>query len=167
MLRWRRRYRRRGELLLRGRGERRVEWLLRRRRWASVVLLRSCGATGRWRLGGSRGHGRRSLGVGGRRCGRVGSTDGRLGAVRWSISWTSWGRRSRGDLHPRHLVRDLLHCGWRPIVLRIGGVRPRHVHSSRVVWLRHRRPGLCLRHRWGSILHVPLTVTVLIILLRR
>lgn len=168
MLRRRRWRCRRGKLLLRGRGKRRVEWLLRRRRRASVVLLRSCRATRRWWLGGSSGHmRRRSLGVGGRRCSRVSGTDGRLGAGRWSISGPRRGRRSRGDLHPSHLVGDLLHCGWRPVVLGIGrGVRPRHVHISWVVWLRHSRPGRCLCHRWGTILHVSLTVTVLIVLLR-
>lgn len=79
---------RRGELLLllllRGRGKRGIEWLLRRRRWAAIILLRSCGAAGRWRLGGSRGHRGWGLGVGGLGCGRVPSADRRLGAVRWS-----------------------------------------------------------------------------------
>lgn len=49
----------------------------------------------------------------------------------------------------------------------IRGVWPRQVHSSLVVWLRHGRPGWRLRHEWGSIVHVALTVTVLIVLLRR
>lgn len=87
--------------------------------------------------------------------------------MRRSISWPRRGWRSRGDVHPSHLVSDLLHWGWGPIVVGIGRLWPRQVHSSWVVWLRHSRPGWCLCHRWGSILHVPLTVTVLIIWLRR
>lgn len=44
--------------------------------------------------------------------------------MRWNISWPCRGRWSRGDLHPSHLVGDLLHCGWGPIVLRIGEALP-------------------------------------------
>lgn len=82
----------------------------------------------------------------------------------WSVSWSCRGRRARIDLHPAHLVSDLMHRGWGPIVLRIGGVgRPRHGHPCLAVWLRHSRPGRGLCHRRGSILHFPLTVTVLIV----
>lgn len=87
--------------------------------------------------------------------------------MRRGVSRSSRGRRPRVDLHPTHLVSDLMHCGWGTIVLRVGGVRwPCHVHPCLVVWLRHSRPGWCLCHRWGPILHVSLTVTVLIIRLR-
>lgn len=40
----------------------------------------------------------------------------------FTISWPCWGWWSRGDLHPSHLVSDLLHCGWRAILLGIGGL---------------------------------------------
>lgn len=70
---------------MRGRRERRVEWLLSRGWWASIILLRSCRGTNRWRLGESRGCRWRGLGVGGWWwCSRVCGTGSRLGAVRWS-----------------------------------------------------------------------------------
>lgn len=47
--------------------------------------------------------------------------------------------RSRCDLHPRHLAGHLLHAG-RSIVLRVGGLGPRQVHSPVVVLLRDSRP---------------------------
>lgn len=162
-----RRRRRRGELLLRGRGVRRVEWLLRRRRGASVVLLRSCRAAGRWWLDRGRGGGGgRGLGVRGRRGSGVSGAGRRLRAVRWSVSGPGGGRRPGVDLHPGHLVGDLLHRGRGPVVLGVGGLLPRQVHSSLAVWLRRSRPGWRLCHERGSVLHTRLTVTVLIIWLR-
>lgn len=87
-------------------------------------MLRSCRATGRWWLGRGRGRRERGLGVSGWRCGRVGGAGRRLGAVRRSISWPRRGWRSRGDVHPSHLVSDLLHWGWGPIVVGKGGLWP-------------------------------------------
>lgn len=72
------------KLLLRSRGQRRVERMLSRRMLPSIVLLRGHRATGRWWMGRSRACWWRGLGVGGWWCSRVGRTDGWLGALRWN-----------------------------------------------------------------------------------
>lgn len=58
----------------------------------------------------------------------------------FTVSWPGRGRWSRVDLHPCHLVCHLLHCGWRAVMLGVGGVWSWHVPSCRVVMLRNRRP---------------------------
>lgn len=64
----------RDEPLLRGGGER-TDWLLRRRRRAWIILLRTCRSTRRWQLGRSRGC--RGVGLG-------------IRGLRWSAIMTGW-----------------------------------------------------------------------------
>lgn len=87
--------------------------------------------------------------------------------MRGSVSRPSRGRRSSTDLHPAHLVCDLLHCGRRAVVLGIGLRGSRQVHGPLVVRLGHRRPLWSLGHGRGSILDTALSLAVLSVGLRR
>lgn len=57
-----------------------------------------------------------------------------------TVSWASRGRRCRVELHPWHLVCQLLHCCRWTIMLGEGGMRSWQVPSSRYILLRNSRP---------------------------
>lgn len=57
-----------------------------------------------------------------------------------TVSRPSRGRRSRVDLHPRHLVCHLLHGSRWAVVLRVWGVRSWQVPGFRDVLLSNSRP---------------------------
>lgn len=60
----------------------------------------------------------------------------------FTITGPCRGRGPGADLHPSHLVGDLLHGGRGAVVLGVGGgVLPGQVHGPLAVWLRHSRPG--------------------------